>query len=86
MTAKPMRAISPSPLMVVVCELFLLDTLRPTEIRTKLLLESQISKNSVPINGTVRLTGTYLLNSLTVLLVNRTPCCLDIKFCVLRSR
>jgi hypothetical protein len=34
MTAKPMRAISPSPLMVVVVvELLLLDTLRPTETK-----------------------------------------------------
>jgi len=46
---------------------------------------------SFPVNGTVRLMGTYLLNSLTGLkltglLVNRTPCCPDIKFCVLHSR
>jgi hypothetical protein len=35
MTAKPMRAISPSPLMIVVVveELLLLDTLRPTETK-----------------------------------------------------
>ncbi len=39
MTAKPMRAISPSPLMVVVGELLLLDTLRPTEKKNKAVVE-----------------------------------------------
>jgi hypothetical protein len=42
-TAKPMRAISPSPLMVVavVEELLLLDTLRPTETKMHKLMLNQ---------------------------------------------
>ncbi len=47
--------------------------------------------HSVPVNRTVRLTGTSLLNlltghTLTGLLNNQTLCCPDIKFCVLSSR
>jgi hypothetical protein len=55
------------------------------------VLEHLTQVHSIPVNGTVQLTGTSRLNlltglPLTGLLVNRTPCCPEIKFCVLSSR